>query len=90
MSYIKAVNILPQGLLALIQEYVDGEYLYIPRKECNKKDWGDNTSTKEELQARNALIYQEYQQSTCIKVLAQKYFLSEKSLQRIITEMKKR
>ena len=32
MGYKKAAHVLPQHLLRAIQEYVDGEYLYIPRK----------------------------------------------------------
>lgn len=39
MSYKKAIHILPEELLELIQEYVDGEYIYIPRKSNNKKEW---------------------------------------------------
>ncbi len=38
MSYKKAIHILPEELLELIQEYVDGEYIYIPRKSNNKKN----------------------------------------------------
>ena len=30
MGYKKATHVLPQHLLRAIQEYVDGEYLYIP------------------------------------------------------------
>ena len=34
MSYIKEIDVLPEELLELIQNYIDGEYIYIPRKEC--------------------------------------------------------
>lgn len=44
MSYKKAIHILPEELLELIQEYVDGECIYIPRKSNNKKEWGDRKS----------------------------------------------
>lgn len=40
MKYKKAQNVLPEEILELIQNYVDGEYLYIPRKSKNKKSWG--------------------------------------------------
>lgn len=53
MSYKKAIHILPEELLELIQEYVDGECIYIPRKSNNKKEWGSNTPTREELSIRN-------------------------------------
>lgn len=41
MSYIKAAHVLPQELLTKIQEYVDGEFIYIPRIPANKRDWGE-------------------------------------------------
>lgn len=42
MRYEKAQDILPEEILQIVQEYIDGEYLYIPRKEENKKTWGKN------------------------------------------------
>ena len=47
MSYKKAEHILPQELLRRIQEYVDGESIYIPRKEGKRKPWGEKTHSKE-------------------------------------------
>lgn len=90
MSYIKATDILPQEILAVIQKYVDGEYIYIPRKECNKKDWGENTKIKKEISIRNEGIYREHYSNVPIKILAVKYYLSEKSIQRIIAEIKEK
>ncbi|WP_026884012.1 CD3324 family protein [Clostridium akagii] len=89
MSYIKANDVLPQEILEVIQKYVDGEYLYIPRKECNKKFWGENTAIRNENKIRNRNIYEDYKSGTCIKTIATDYYLSEKSIQRIISEMKK-
>jgi hypothetical protein len=37
MSYIKAEYVLPQELLELIQQYIDGDYIYIPRKTVTVK-----------------------------------------------------
>lgn len=89
MGYKKATNILPQELLEKIQEYVDGEYIYIPRKEESRKEWGASTSTKQELRARNEQIYKDYLDGTSMDGLAEKYFLSLKSIQRIIGQFKK-
>ncbi|MCI1478974.1 MAG: hypothetical protein LKH93_16315 [Clostridium beijerinckii] len=87
MSYIKATEILPKELLNLIQNYIDGEYLYIPRRECNKKSWGESTKSRTEIAIRNANIFKDYKSGICIKVLTSKYYLSEKSIQRIISEV---
>lgn len=89
MGYKKATNILPQELLEKIQEYVDGEYIYIPRKAESKKEWGTLTSTKQELRTRNMQIYKDYLDGASMNGLAEKYFLSLKSIQRIIRQLKK-
>ena len=49
MSYIKAEDILPEEVIELIQQYVDGESIYIPRKAGNRLSWGCNTEYRAEL-----------------------------------------
>lgn len=89
MSYKKAANILPIELVELIQDYIDGEYLYIPRKDENKKEWGSNTTIKKELYSRNSQIYKDYLDGMQVDDLADKYYLSPKSIQRIILQEKR-
>lgn len=89
MSYKKATHVLPQDLLQQVQEYVDGEFIYIPRASDNKKSWGETTSTRQELQSRNEHIYIDYLAGENMESLAEKYFLSLKSIQRIIGQLKK-
>jgi len=89
VSYVKAVDVLPDEILELIQNYVDGEYIYIPRKEDNKKSWGENTDYRKEIEKRNSMIYEEYKTGVKIKILSEKYFLSEKSIQRIVLQKSK-
>lgn len=88
MSYKRAVNILPNDLLEQIQEYVDGDFIYIPRKSGNKRRWGSKTSTREELLQRNMQIHQDYLAGNSQQELSEKYFLSLKSIQRIIREQR--
>ncbi len=38
MSYKKAEHILPLEIIELIQNYVDGECIYIPRKKNQRKE----------------------------------------------------
>ncbi|QSX05715.1 hypothetical protein JYG23_13775 [Sedimentibacter sp. zth1] len=90
MSYIKAVEVLPEELLDLIQKYVEGEYIYIPKKKCNRKLWGETTNSKKETYSRNLEIYKKYKSGISTKVLSQKYCLSIKSIQRIILIMKRK
>lgn len=88
MGYIKAEEILPIEIIEQIQQYVDGANIYIPRKQENRQDWGAKTSYREDLQRRNAEIYREYQGGKAIADLAKSYYLSEKSIQRIIRQEK--
>lgn len=88
MSYKKATHVLPQDLLLKVQEYIDGEFLYIPRVADNKKGWGETTSTRQELRDRNKHIYEDYLSGINMKLLAEKYFLSLKSIQRIVGQQK--
>jgi Mor family transcriptional regulator len=80
---------LPKELLDLIQNYVEGEYVYILRKECNRKFLGETTRSKRETSIRNADIYKKYKEGVSTKVLSEMYYLSLKSIQKIIFEMKK-
>ncbi len=88
MSYLKAIDVLPEELLDMIQKYVDGKYIYIPRKQSSRKAWGDSTGSKREIAVRNLEIYQKYKDGVAIKSLSLMYYLSPKSIQRIIARMK--
>lgn len=88
MSYKKATKVLPIEIVKLIQDYIDGEYIYIPKKEENKKSWGSKTSTRIELKSRNSNIYNDYLNGMKTRDLAEKYYLSLKSIQRIILNEK--
>jgi len=89
MGYRKAEEILPLEIIELIQQYVDGESIYIPRKQANRQDWGSSTGVRQELSLRNQEIYADYISGSRITELARKYFLSEKSIQRIVRSMKR-
>ena len=56
MSYINAENVLPRKLVEEIQKYVDGQLLYIPRKNGSTLSWGEKNGTKEKLAERNQTI----------------------------------
>jgi len=86
MRYKNAKDVLPKDVLALIQLYADGEYIYIPRRVGKRKCWGENTGSKGETQRRNEKIYSKYKLGCKASELAAEYFLSEKSIQRIITQ----
>lgn len=88
MSYKRAILVFPNDLLEKVQEYVDGELIYIPRKLGNKREWGSKTPTRKELRQRNRQIYEDYLAGNTQDKLSEKYFLSLKSIQRIIGEQR--
>ena len=87
MGYIHALEILPERLIEEIQEYIDGQVIYIPKIESKKCKWGEKTDTKAYLHKRNLEIYSSYVNGTNVFELSEKYFLTPKSIQRIIRNM---
>ena len=83
MSYKQAAHILPPELLREVQAYIDGECIYIPRLAGQRRDWGERTETRRELKARNERIFAEYLRGEPLGILAKRYYLSAKSIQRI-------
>ena len=86
MSYKKADELLPTELVQQIQQYVDGTSIYIPRREENRQHWGCGTGFKAELMLRNQAIRAEYAAGASTAMLAAKYHLSKKHIQRIVRE----
>ena len=84
MSCQNAIELLPKELLEQVQEYIDGRVIYIPKKQENKKQWGENTDTKQFLASRNFQIRLDFRNGMSTRQLAEKYFLSQKSIQRIL------
>ena len=86
MSYVNADDILPKFLVEEIQKYVDGQLVYIPRKNENVLSWGEKNGTKEKLAERNQTIIDQYYSGQTIEELSKMYYLSEKRIQGIIHE----
>ena len=86
MSYIRAEDVLPKELIQTIQQYVDGKAIYIPS--VQKKPWGSETKTRSILLERNREICAAFRAGMPVKTLAQRYSISEKSVQRILRRMR--
>lgn len=88
MKYKNAGNILPKELLEMVQQYVQGEYLYIPIKE--RQESTEVTEYRLELQKRDERIYTGSLEGIDNKRLALIYNLTESSIRRIISRQRKR
>ncbi len=85
MKYINANDVLPANLLEQIQEYVQGEYLYIPVRDKVESV----TDYKTELEKRDRHIYTKYLEGMNQKRLSRIYNLSESSIRRIVMKQRK-
>ena len=88
MRYVKAQNVLPEEVIKLIQKYIDGEYLYIPRRDGSQKAWGEKSGARNSLKERNSSIYEKYAAGVNVEALCGEFFLSEQSIRRIISQEK--
>lgn len=86
MKYTNAAQRLPRELIEQIQEYVQGEYLYIPVKDKNTSI--SSTEYKVELEKRDAHIYTKHLEGVSNRRIAQIYNLSESSIRRIILKQR--
>lgn len=85
MGYLKAETVLPAELLEAVQQHVDGAYIYIPRRDSNKKAWGELKRSKEKLSQRNSAIVREYRAGRSVRELAASYFLSDKTIYKVLS-----
>jgi len=88
MKYKNAAKILPPEMIEQLQEYVQGEYLYIPIKE--REVHSNMTDYALEVSKRDEHIYTNHLQGVSNAELAHKYALSESSIRRIISKERKR
>lgn len=83
MSYKKGVEVLPAHLLKKVQEYVDGGLIYIPKK-SKRVGWGHSNGSKKLLEKRNKRICELFENGISINDIANRYFLSEETIKKIV------
>lgn len=84
MAYTKASEVLPEPLLEAIQKHIDGAYLYIPRREGNRKHWGEGNDARKVLRERNAAIRKMYLTGIPVGEIAAFHCLSPKTVYKIL------
>jgi len=87
MDYKNAISVLPNDLLEAIQEYIDGEYIYIPRKAGNKKRWGEVKNNRQYIRERNEIIFSQYKGGISVEDIASRNYLSPKTIYKILADM---
>jgi Mor family transcriptional regulator len=84
MSYKNGKDFLPASLLKQLQDYIQGEIIYIPKKEQKRAGWGENNGTRLVIEQRNQEIYNHYKNGSTMRELICAYHLSEDSIRKII------
>ncbi len=88
MGYKNGIAVLPTELIAQIQKYVDGEYIYIPRAAEKRRKWGETNASREALSRRNAQIYARYVGGASVRQLSEEYYISRQGIYKIIAKYK--
>ncbi|NEW08142.1 hypothetical protein GK047_19260 [Paenibacillus sp. SYP-B3998] len=86
MSYKNGKDVLPPNLLKQLQEYIQGEIVYIPKKEQKRAGWGENNGTRVIIERRNREIFRLYQNGSTVMELIKVFHLSEDSIRKIIVK----
>ncbi|WP_214483658.1 CD3324 family protein [Bacillus sp. SM2101] len=84
MSYINANNILPEKLLKELQQYVQGETIYIPKTKNNFQKWGACSGGRQKINERNTSMKNDFKNGKTVYQLAEQYFLSTETVKKII------
>lgn len=89
MKYINAKDVLPKELIEQLQDYVQGSYVYVPKREDEIKVSDRKSEYRIELEKRNEHIYLKHLQKWSHEQIAKLYHLSLPSIRRIIFEQRK-
>jgi len=85
LKYKNAKTVLPDRLLRELQQYVQGEMIYVPGNGEIRTGWGESNGTREKYSSRNKEIILLYRSGISKEAIADKYHLSECSIKKIIT-----
>ena len=84
MKYTNANRILPDSLVKELQNYIQGEYIYIPMKKGCCRNWGQLSGYRNELQRRNMEIVKKYRNGVSVEILSNTFGLSVYAIRKII------
>lgn len=87
MAYRNGRDVLPAELLVQLQKYIEGEIIYIPRKDEGRLGWGEASGTRKMLDKRNREIYSLYKNGVKMKELVERFHLSEDSIRKILCKV---
>jgi Mor family transcriptional regulator len=84
LNYKNAKDIFPPELLREVQNYVQGERIYIPQLDNVRLTWGAKSGYHEEITFRNTEIIKRYKEGLKIEDLSEIFCLSYESIRKIV------
>ncbi|MBE1423478.1 Mor family transcriptional regulator [Desulfomicrobium macestii] len=84
MGYTNATEVLPKTVLEAVQKYIDGQCVYIPRRDDRRQAWGERTQTRANIRARNREIRARHDRGMGVRELAKQFYLSPKTISKIL------
>jgi hypothetical protein len=84
LNYRNGKDFLPELLLQQLQEFVEGELIYIPRRSEQRAGWGAVNGTRYKLEMRNREIHLHYVSGMTVRELAEHYHLSVDSIRKVL------
>ncbi|SDR96934.1 hypothetical protein SAMN05444162_0451 [Paenibacillaceae bacterium GAS479] len=88
MNYKNGKDVLPPSLLKELQQYINGELIYIPKQQERRAAWGELSGSRKLIQRRNEDIYRNYLKGLSLAELESKFHLSIESLRKIVVKMR--
>jgi Mor family transcriptional regulator len=88
--YRNAEGILPRHLVQEIQKYIEGQEIYIPKRDESRVGWGESNGTRAYLAERNSRILSAYQDGASVEQLMLQYHLGYDSIRKILQKARRR
>ena len=88
VRYKNAKDVLPPRLLKELQQFVQGELVYIPKNADRRAGWGELSGARRQIAERNEEISRRYASGWTVAELERKYHLSGDSIRKIVVKMK--
>lgn len=86
MNYKNGRDVLPPSLLKELQQYIQGDLIYIPKPTNQRAHWGEVSGTRKLLADRNQEICRFYASGWSVSELENKYHLSVESIRKIVVK----
>ena len=83
-KYVNAETRVPKRLLQELQQYVQGDWIYVPAAKGNRRAWGERSGSRQALKCRNDNIRRQFAKGNSIEELSAEYGLAYDTIKKIV------